>query len=183
MNPRTPHIETVVLAGGCFWCLEAAYQMVKGVTAVTTGYAGGHVPDPTYYQVVTGTTGHAESVRVDFDSTVVKYEHLLEIFWLIHDPTTLNRQGQDIGPQYRSVIFYQTDDQHAQAEASKAEAQKLLEDPIVTEIVPLEHFYVAEPEQQNYFVNHPEAAYCQIVINPKLKKLKAKYGSRLKEVK
>jgi peptide-methionine (S)-S-oxide reductase len=181
MNDATSSAPTAVLAGGCFWCLEAAYQLVKGVTAVTSGYAGGHVPEPTYEQVSAGTTGHAEAVRLEFDPSVVTYEQLLEMFWVIHDPTTKDRQGHDVGSQYRSVIFYQGPEQHEQAEASKAAAQKLVDAPIVTEVIPLEHFYEAEAYHQNYFRNHPEAAYCQVVINPKLTKLKAKFAAQLRE--
>jgi peptide-methionine (S)-S-oxide reductase len=181
MKPTPTHTETAVLAGGCFWCLEAAYQMVRGVSTVTSGYAGGQAASPTYDSVSTGTTGHAESVRVEYDPAVITYETILEIFWLIHDPTTSNRQGPDIGSEYRSVIFYQSDDQLQRAEASRDAAQKLVDAPIVTEIIPLEHFYEAEPEHQNYFRNHPERAYCQVIINPKLTKLRSKYAKLLKE--
>jgi peptide-methionine (S)-S-oxide reductase len=181
MTPTPSHTQTAVLAGGCFWCLEAAYQMVAGVHKVTSGYAGGHAKDPTYEQVSSGTTGHAESVQIEYDPAVVSYERLMDIFWLIHDPTTPDRQGHDIGPQYRSVIFYSSPDQHKRAEASKTAAQSLVQAPIVTEIVPLDHFYEAEAYHQNYFKNHPDQAYCQAVINPKLAKLRAKYANLLKE--
>ena len=155
-------METAILAGGCFWCLEAAYQIVKGVTRVTSGYAG-----------VT------EVVRVEFDPTQVSYDDLLAIFWVIHDPTSRDRQGHDVGPQYRSVIFYTSPDQKAAAEASLKEAQKEVEAPIVTDVLPLRTFREAEEYHQNFFKNHPEQAYCQLVINPKLKKLKAKFSSKL----
>jgi peptide-methionine (S)-S-oxide reductase len=178
-HPAHP-IETAVLAGGCFWCLEAAYQMVNGVTRVTSGYTGGRAPHPTYEQVMGGSTGHAEAVRIEFNPTVITYRQLLEIFWVIHDPTTLNRQDHDIGPEYRSAIFYADQSQHSTAQASIKEAQAQVSDPIVTELVPLGEFYEAEPYHQNYFRNHPDQAYCQIVINPKLHKLKAKYAARLK---
>jgi peptide-methionine (S)-S-oxide reductase len=179
MNNAPTSTQTAVLAGGCFWCLEAAYQLVKGVKSVTSGYAGGHVKDPSYEQVSSGTTGHAEAVRIEYDPKTITYLQLLEMFWVIHDPTTKDRQGHDVGPQYRSVIFYEHDWEHERAEASKAAAQKLMDAPIVTEIVPLEHFYKAEDYHQNYFRDHPEAAYCQAVINPKLTKLKAKFAAQL----
>ena len=181
MTHDTPHLETAVLAGGCFWCLEAAYQMVRGVEQVVPGYPGGRVSNPTYEQVETGITGHAQSVRIEFDPRHISFRRLLDIFWAIHDPTTKDRQGNDVGPQYRSIIFYANENQHRVAQASVKEAQEQLSDPIVTEIVRLEHFYEAEPYHHNYFRNNPEQAYCQIVINPKLAKLKAKYSSRLKE--
>lgn len=173
--------QTAVLAGGCFWCLEAAYQQLAGVSAVTSGYSGGHIENPTYEQVSTGTTGHAETVRIEFDSAVISYGDLLDVFWTIHDPTTSDRQGTDVGPQYRSVVFYCSDDQRDTAERSKAAAQQLWNDPIVTEIVPFGHFYEAELEHQDYYLKHPNQAYCQIVINPKLAKLREKFASRLKE--
>jgi peptide-methionine (S)-S-oxide reductase len=184
-SQTTPHrsasrIETAVLAGGCSWCLEAAYQEIAGVESVVSGYAGGHVPNPSYEQVSSGTTGHAETVRVTYDPDVISYSDILEIFWTIHNPTTPNRQGNDVGTQYRSVIFYESDQQKRLAEASKAEIAKLWPDPVVTEITSLKRFYKAEDYHQNYFRNHPEAAYCQVVINPKLHKLREKFASRLK---
>ncbi len=172
--------EVATLGGGCFWCLEAAYQQIKGVEKVVSGYAGGEVPDPTYEQVSGGATGHAEVNQITFDPAVIGYGDILEIFWTIHDPTTPDRQGNDIGPQYRSIILYASDAQKQAAEQSKAAVAKLWPNPIVTEIVPLEKFYPAEDYHQNYFNNHPEAAYCQVVINPKLAKLRQKFESRLK---
>jgi len=184
MNETTqnPHTETAILAGGCFWCLEAAYQEITGVESVVSGYAGGHVPDPSYERVSTGTTGHAETVSITYDPDVISYSDILDIFWTIHNPTTPNRQGNDVGTQYRSVIFYTDDEQKRLAEASKAEVAKLWPDPVVTEIVPLEQFFKAEDYHQNYYRNHPEAAYCQVVINPKLHKLREKFAARLKHL-
>lgn len=176
-----PKFEMTTLAGGCFWCLEAAYQMVEGVTQVVSGYAGGQTKDPSYEQVSSGSTGHAEVVQITFDSNIITYEDLLDIFWAIHDPTTLNRQGHDIGPQYRSMILFHNDEQKKLAEASRDKAAKLWPDPIVTEIKPLGHFYRAEDYHQNYFRNHPEQGYCQIVINPKLQKLREKFATKLKQ--
>lgn len=172
--------ETIVLGGGCFWCLEAAYQLIDGVEKVIPGYAGGTTDNPTYEDVVSHSTGHAEVVEVTFDTSKLSLKDVLEIFWTIHDPTTLNRQGNDVGEQYRSIILYKTVEQKASAEKSIVAAQKLWDDPIVTEVTPLKKFYEAEPEHHNYFVNHPEAAYCQVIINPKLAKLRAKFASRIK---
>ncbi|HEY6736901.1 MAG TPA: peptide-methionine (S)-S-oxide reductase MsrA [Candidatus Saccharimonadia bacterium] len=171
--------ESIVLGGGCFWCLEAAYQMVRGITNVVPGYAGGHTTDPDYWKVASKTTGHAEVVRLEFDPAIISFADILHIFWAIHDPTTPDRQGNDVGPEYRSLILYGSDAQRAAAEASRAEAQALWPDPIVTEIKPLEHFYEAEEEHHNYFKKHPNQAYCQVVINPKLAKLRAKFADRL----
>ncbi|HSH31086.1 MAG TPA: peptide-methionine (S)-S-oxide reductase MsrA [Candidatus Saccharimonadales bacterium] len=169
------------MGGGCFWCLEALYQEVRGVEAVVSGYAGGHNDDPNYEQVCSGTTGHAEVVEVTFDPAIISYRSILEIFFYSHDPTTLNRQGHDVGTQYRSIILYRNDEQKRQAEAVKADfAAKLWDDPIVTEIVPLERFWPAEAYHANYFREHPEQAYCQIIINPKLAKFRQKFQSLLK---
>lgn len=170
-----------VLGGGCFWCLEAAYQLIDGVTEVVPGYAGGHVKNPNYYQVGEGRTGHAEVVRINFDDSKLSFKDILEIFWTIHDPTTKDRQGNDVGPQYRSIILYEDEVQKNQAESSIKEVQKLWKDPIVTEIKALERFYEAEPEHHNYFKNHPEQAYCQVIINPKIEKLRTKFASRLRK--
>lgn len=171
-----------VLGGGCFWCLEASYQLIEGVEKVIPGYSGGTSKSPSYYDVQSGATGHAEVVRVEFDPKKLSYEDVLDIFWAIHDPTTPNRQGNDIGSEYRSIILYANNEQKSIAEASKSRAQKLWENPIVTEIKPLETFYDAEPEHHNYFKNHPDQAYCQVVINPKLDKLRAKFSSKLKQM-
>ncbi len=173
-------METTTLGGGCFWCLEASFQLINGIESVDPGYAGGHTKDPTYEQVSSDTTGHAEVVRLTFDPQVITFSDVLDIFWAIHDPTTLNRQGNDIGSDYRSIILYESEDQKRLAERSKAEVAKLWPDPIVTEIKPLEHFYPAEEYHRNYFRNHPEQAYCQIIINPKLQKLRQKFAARLK---
>ena len=172
--------QTVTLGGGCFWCLDAAYRMVNGVSDVMVGYAGGHQPDPIYEQVSTGTTGHAEVARVTFDDRVVSLDDILSVFWTIHDPTTPDRQGYDIGPQYRSCIFYETEDQRLAAEASKAQIQKSWKNPVVTEIAPLDKFYPAEDYHQEYFSKNPEAGYCQVVINPKLAHLREAAAQLLK---
>lgn len=178
-NPAAP-LETATLAGGCFWCLEAAYQEINGVKGVVSGYAGGHITTPTYERVVMGSTGHAETVQVTYDPSIIGYADVLEVFWTIHNPTTANRQGNDVGTEYRSVIFYANDEQRRVAEASIQAVAKLWSDPIVTELVPLEQFYEAEAYHQNYYRNNPEQAYCQIVINPKLHKLREKFAARLK---
>jgi peptide-methionine (S)-S-oxide reductase len=173
--------ETAVLGGGCFWCLEAAYQQISGVTTVVSGFAGGHVHHPTYEQVATGTTGHAEVVQLIFDPKIIPYPDVLDIFWAIHDPTTPGRQGYDVGPEYRSIILYATAEQQRQAEISKTAIAKLWPNPVLTEIVSLEHFWPADELEQNFYRKYPESAYCQIVINPKLEKLRAKFAARLKE--
>lgn len=170
----------IVLGGGCFWCLEAAYQIVRGITGITAGYSGGHTADPNYYQVLSGQTGHAEVVELTFEAATISLEQILDVFWAIHNPTSLNAQGADVGPQYRSIILYGDDDQRSVSDRSLKSAQKLFDKPIVTEIKPLDKFYPAEAEHQNYFSNHPEAAYCQIVINPKLSKLRASLQDLLK---
>ncbi|MDR2982803.1 MAG: peptide-methionine (S)-S-oxide reductase MsrA [Puniceicoccales bacterium] len=166
----TDPIETLILGGGCFWCLEAIFQKVKGVQKVTSGYAGGTVDNPTYKQVCTGSTGHAEVVQIQFDSRQILCEALLKIFWHIHDPTTLNKQGEDIGTQYRSVIFFSTPEQKAVAEGLRAITQDSFAKPIVTEILPLEKFWPAEDYHQDYFNQNPNQPYCSIVIAPKLRK-------------
>lgn len=172
--------SSAVLGGGCFWCLEAVYQRVKGVSKVTSGYAGGERHKPSYEEVSAGNTGHAEVVKVDFDPSLISYERLLDVFWHIHDPTTWNRQGSDVGPQYRSIILFDGPDQQAAAEASLKQAQRLWPDPIVTELRPLETFYPAEEYHQDYFNRNPAQAYCQVVINPKLAKFQAEFESLLK---
>jgi peptide-methionine (S)-S-oxide reductase len=173
-------METAVLGGGCFWCLEATLQLIKGIEKVIPGYAGGNTKNPSYFDVQSQKTGHAEVVQVTYDPKVISYHDILDIFWAIHDPTTLNRQGNDAGEEYRSIILYENETQKQQAEESKTAVQKLWENPVVTEIVPLEHFYEGEPEHHNYYKTHPEQAYCQIVINPKLEKLRQKFAARLK---
>jgi peptide-methionine (S)-S-oxide reductase len=170
MSNSTNHTEVATLGGGCFWCTEALFQMVPGVKSVTSGYAGGTTEKPTYEQVCTGKTGHAEVIQIEYDPKVVSYEKLLETFWEAHDPTTLNRQGADQGTQYRSIILYRTEAQKIAAEKSKAEAQKRFSKPIVTEIVPLKKFYVAEGYHQDYYRSNPEKSYCRMVIRPKVEK-------------
>ncbi|PWN06147.1 peptide-methionine (S)-S-oxide reductase MsrA [Rhodohalobacter mucosus] len=166
--------KTAVLGAGCFWCVEAIYQRVNGVVAVESGYAGGHVENPTYNQVVSGKTGHAEVAKVTFDPEEITFEEILEVFWHTHNPTTLNRQGADVGTQYRSAIFYNSLEQKQIAEESlkKTDASGLWEDPIVTEITPLSNYSVAENYHQNYFNNNPNAGYCSVVIAPKVAKFK-----------
>ena len=172
--------QVAVLGGGCFWCLDAAYRQIKGVVQVSSGYAGGKIDFPTYEQVTSGQTGHAEVVEVTFDPSQISYAEILDIFWALHDPTTLNRQGADIGSQYRSVIFYQDEEQKLTAQKSIEQVQGLWPDPVVTELAALPKFYTAEDYHQNYFSQHPTSAYCQVVINPKLNKLRAKFADRLK---
>jgi len=163
--------EFAVFGGGCFWCMEAVFERVPGVVAVVNGYAGGHVDNPTYEEVCTSTTGHAEVVQIEYDPTKVSYTHLLDVFWNAHDPTSLNRQGADEGPQYRSVIFYLNDAQKTAAEASERAAQAQLTRPIVTQIEPLKKFWPAEDYHQHYFAKHPDQGYCAFVIRPKVRKL------------
>jgi methionine-S-sulfoxide reductase len=166
--------ETITLGGGCFWCIEAVFQKVPGVKSVVSGYAGGKTENPTYEQVCSGTTGHAEVAQVTFETNQVSLEKILDHFWDAHDPTTLNRQGADVGTQYRSVIFYANDDQKAAAEKSKAEAQKKFKDPIVTEIQPLKKFYPAEAYHQDYYNRNPNQGYSRAVIKPKVDKIESK---------
>ena len=163
--------EVATLGGGCFWCIEAVYERIEGVKSVVSGYAGGNIVDPTYKEVVTGTTGHAEVVQVHFDPRLISYEEILELFWKAHDPTSLNRQGADVGTQYRSIILYGNEAQAQAAERSKATAASRFDDPIVTEIVPLTAFYEAEQYHQDYYEKNPYAGYCTFVIRPKLQKL------------
>lgn len=175
--------EKATLGGGCFWCLEAAYQCLKGVDSVISGYAGGTLAYPLYEQVCMGTTGHAEVVQITFDPAVITYEDILSVFWCIHNPTTRNRQGHDSGTQYRSIIFYHSEEQRRVAESSlqDAEASGAWSGPIVTEIVPYTAFYPADGRHQNYFRSHPEEAYCQVVIEPKVAKLRKAFQEKLKK--
>jgi peptide-methionine (S)-S-oxide reductase len=163
-----------IFGGGCFWCLEAVFQQVKGVQHVTSGYAGGARPNPTYEQICTGASGHAEVVKIDFDPSIISFSQLLDVFYGIHDPTTLNRQGNDVGTQYRSVIFCQTAEQRQLAEAYINELQSsgAVKSPVVTEVSDNVPFYAAEAYHQNYFANHPNQGYCQMVVAPKVSKLK-----------
>ena len=175
-------IETATLANGCFWCSEAIFARLKGVVSVIPGYSGGKVENPSYDDVCTGRTGHAEAAQIIFDPDVISYEKLLDVFWHTHDPTTLNRQGNDIGTQYRSAIFYRDEKQKEVAEKSKREIQNsgIYKDHIVTEIVPFKQFYVAEDYHKNYYDQHRNAPYCSFVIEPKIRKLLKQYGNDLK---
>jgi peptide-methionine (S)-S-oxide reductase len=174
--------ETATLAGGCFWCLEAAFQQLKGVSSVMSGYAGGTVANPTYEAVCSGRTGHAEVTQVEFDPTVISYRDLLDVFFTIHDPTTLNQQGGDVGTQYRSAIFYQSPEQErvAREVIAALEATHVWDDPIVTEIVPLTAFYPAEAYHRDYYNRNQNQPYCRAVIAPKVAKLRKHYLERLK---
>lgn len=171
---KTPAVKTesIVLGGGCFWCTDAAYKLLPGVVHVTAGYAGGTTSNPTYEEVCSETTGHAEVVKVDFDPSVVSLDSVINYFWSIHNPTQVGGQGNDMGPSYRSIILYANPEQKAAAEKSLAEAKKVFRDPITTEIVPLTKFWPAEDYHQDYFAKNPNAGYCSYVIAPKIKKLK-----------
>jgi peptide-methionine (S)-S-oxide reductase len=175
-------MEVATLGGGCFWCLEAVYQELRGVEKVESGYSGGHVPNPTYRAVCSETTGHAEVVQVTFDPSVVSYKDILEVYFTIHDPTTLNRQGADVGTQYRSVIFYHDDEQRRAAEGviSDLQSEGIWSDPIVTEVEPFDEFYVAEDYHQDYFRNNGFQPYCQVIIAPKVAKFRKEHLDRLK---
>ncbi len=174
--------EIATFGAGCFWCIEAVFQELKGVIKVESGYMGGTTPDPTYREVCTGLTGHAETTKITFDPSVISYDDLLEVLWTVHDPTTMNQQGADVGTQYRSVIFYQNEEQKAKAEKSKAEvATKIWDKPIVTQIVPATTFYKAEDYHQDYFANNPDAGYCRIVIAPKVQKMREHFVDKLKQ--
>ncbi|UFS62788.1 peptide-methionine (S)-S-oxide reductase MsrA [Sulfurimonas sp. HSL-3221] len=171
--------EVALLGGGCFWCIEAVYRRVKGVSSAISGYAGGATEHPDYRAVCSGTTGHAEVVEVTFDPDVISFGEILDIFWVIHDPTTLNRQGADVGTQYRSVIYYYNDVQKAEAEAAIAAAQTGFSDPIVTELSPAPTFYPAEAYHQNYFDLNPQQGYCQVVIAPKVQKFMRTFQEKI----
>jgi len=176
-------LDTATIAGGCFWCLEAIFERLAGVDQVVSGYTGGSVADPTYDDVCGGATGHAEALQISFDPAVISYRELLEIFFAFHDPTTLNRQGPDVGTQYRSAIFYRDDEQARTARAVIAdlEGKRIFGAPIVTEVTPLTVFYPAEAYHQQYFQQHPERMYCQAMIAPKVAKLRKAYSSKLRE--
>lgn len=180
--PELP-LRKATLAGGCFWCLEAVFRELKGVEKVVSGYMGGHLADPTYEAVCTGTTGHAEVAQLDFDPAQISFAELLEVFFVIHDPTTLNRQGNDRGTQYRSAIFYHDEAQKQAAEAmiTRLSSERAWPDPIVTEIVPVGVFYPAEPYHHNYYASHPYQPYCQFVVAPKVAKARKAFGTRLKD--
>jgi peptide-methionine (S)-S-oxide reductase len=174
--------ELATFGGGCFWCVEAIFERVAGVSSVTSGYAGGHVENPDYKLVTTGTTGHAEVVQIEFDPEMVSYYELLEIFFKTHDPTTLNRQGADVGTQYRSIILYHTEEQKAQAEEiiGDLDAAGIYKDPIVTLVEPFDRFYPAEEYHQEYFENNPNQGYCRLVIQPKVEKFEKIFRDKLK---
>lgn len=172
-------MKTFVLGGGCFWCLDAVYQMTRGVESVVSGYTGGALPNPSYDQICTGMTGHAEVVSVTFDENVIPAETILDMFFIQHDPTTLNRQGYDVGTQYRSVMYYRTEEEKAEFEAAIARNQPLWSDPIVTEVSPLGTLYVAEQDHQDFYAQRPEVGYCQVIINPKIAKVRKHYAKWL----
>ena len=175
-------MERATIGGGCFWCLEAVYQDIDGVSDVTSGYAGGSTPNPTYRQVCSGSTGHAEVIQITFDPAVVSYQDLIEVFFTIHNPTTKNRQGADVGTQYRSIILHHDAEQKQVAESviEDLEADAVFSDPIVTEVEPLDMFYEAESKHQDYYKRNPGLPYCQAVIEPKLSKLRKKHAAKLK---
>lgn len=173
-------METITLGGGCFWCLEAVYDDMRGVVSVESGYMGGHVDQPTYSAVCMGNTGHAEVVRVTYDPAVVSTREVLEVFFAMHDPTTLNRQGNDTGTQYRSAIFYDSQEQRQVAEEVMREVAPLFDDPIVTELTPASEFFIAEDYHQEYFAKNPYQPYCMFAVAPKLAKFRKKYASKSK---
>jgi peptide-methionine (S)-S-oxide reductase len=175
--------QIATFANGCFWCTEAVFKRLKGVLSVKPGYAGGNIENPTYEQVSSGNTGHAESIQIEFDSDIIPFEKILEVFWHTHDPTTLNQQGNDIGTQYRSAIFYHDEKQKEEALKSKQklEKERVYKDPIVTEIIPFTNFYEAENYHKDYFDKNKEYPYCTYIINPKIQKLMEKYRKDIKE--
>lgn len=175
-------LAVATFGNGCFWCTEAIFQQLKGVESVYPGYTGGSVKNPSYREVCTGTTGHAEAIQIKYDPSVINYRELLDIFFYTHDPTTLNRQGNDVGTQYRSAIFYHDEEQKAAAEEiiSQLTSEKVYDDPIVTEVTPMDVFYMAEDYHKNYYLNNKNQGYCRAVINPKLDKFMKKYGSKTK---
>jgi peptide-methionine (S)-S-oxide reductase len=174
-------MQIATLGGGCYWCLDAFYRRVNGVSQVESGYSGGTTERPTMAEVYGGATGHAEVVQITFDPTVITYREILEIFFVMHDPTTLNRQGNDVGDEYRSVIFTHDDEQSAVAKGMTQHfAADLWPDPVVTQIVPLDKFWPADGNNQDYFAKNPQAGYCQVIINPKITKLRQKFAAKLK---
>jgi peptide-methionine (S)-S-oxide reductase len=181
-SENTGRAETATLGGGCFWCLDAVYRGLRGVSRVVSGYAGGHVPNPTYEQVCGKKTGHAEVVQVEFDPAEIAFADILRVFFTIHDPTTKDRQGADVGPQYRSVILYHSEEQKRTAEAVMAEiaGARLWNGPLVTELVPAAEFYPAEPEHQDYFARNPWSGYCRAVVAPKVQKFRKTFADRVK---
>ena len=182
-NLNMPKMDTAIFGTGCFWCTEAIFQQVEGVNKVVSGYSGGHVDNPTYKQICTGTTGHAECLRIEFDPAKITFDELLEIFWEVHDPTTLNRQGNDIGTQYRSVVFYRNDEQKALVEKYKAALNKsgAWDSPVITSLEPFVHFYSGEDYHQNYYNDNGSQGYCQFVIKPKVDKFQKVFKTKLKK--
>jgi peptide-methionine (S)-S-oxide reductase len=180
---KSKNMETAILANGCFWCTEAIFQQLKGVKSITSGYTGGNLKNPTYKEICTGTTGHAEAIEIKFDASVISYQEILEVFFATHDPTTLNRQGYDAGTQYRSAIFYTSENQKNIAITFIEDLTKanVFNNPIVTEVTPLSIFYPAEDYHQNYYNNNKTQGYCVAVINPKLEKFMKQYQSKLKK--
>lgn len=183
MNDKNPNLETATFGSGCFWCTEAIFERVNGVISVVSGYSGGEVENPTYTEVCNGTTGHAECTQITFDSSIVSYDELLEIFWKTHDPTTLDKQGNDVGTQYRSVIFYHNNEQLQKAEyyKSKLTEEKIWDKPIVTEITKFEKFYPAEDYHQEYYDNNRNQGYCSFIITPKVEKFEKIFKDKLKK--
>lgn len=181
--PDSINTQTATFGTGCFWCTEAVFQQLEGVMKVESGYSGGHVVNPTYEAVCDKTTGHAECLNIEFDSAVISFDELLEVFWKSHDPTTIDQQGNDVGPQYRSVVFYHNDEQKAKAENYKTELNNsdVFDKPIVTEVVPFTVFYPAEKYHQNYYNNNGAQPYCSFVIRPKVEKFKKVFGNKLKK--
>jgi len=183
MNPTNENYQVATLGGGCFWCIEAIYLEMNGVISATSGYSGGMIKNPTYREVTSGMTGHAEVVQIVFDPEVISYRDILTVFFHVHDPTTLNRQGADVGTHYRSVIFYHSEKQKRIAAEVKVEIarEQIWRDPLVTELSPLTVFYIAEDYHQNYFENNPNAPYCTFVISPKLEKFRKNFGTLLRD--
>jgi peptide-methionine (S)-S-oxide reductase len=183
MTASTVNLDTATFGTGCFWCTEAIFQQLQGVEKVTSGYSGGHVNNPTYREVCNGTTGHAECLNIVFDTTKISFDELLEVFWQVHDPTTLNRQGADVGTQYRSVVFYHDAVQKTKVEHYIAELDKsgAWDSPIVTTLEQFDVFYPAEAYHQNYYINNPEQGYCQMVIRPKVEKFEKVFKNKLKK--
>ena len=182
MSSMKDQLSTATFGNGCFWCTEAIFQQLKGVETVVPGYTGGEVKNPTYKAVCAGTTGHAEVIQITYDPQIISYRELLDVFFYTHDPTTLNRQGYDVGTQYRSAIFYNDKEQKEAAEKiiQELNAEKVYDDPIVTEVTPIDVFYLAEDYHKNYYNNNKNQGYCRVVINPKLDKFMKKYGAKTK---
>lgn len=180
---ETKNLDTATFGGGCFWCVEAVYQQLNGVLSVASGYAGGQRANPTYEQVCSGATGHAEVVQIVYDTTKISFDELLQVFWTVHDPTTLNRQGADVGTQYRSVVFYHNDHQKetTQTYIEKLNAEHAFNNPVVTEVSPFTAFYKAEDYHQNYYNENQNQPYCSLVIQPKVEKFKKVFGDKLKK--